>query len=215
MTAQASALRLTHGNAALTSVPVLLGEASGPTSHDADAQREPYIRARASRKSSTFWEDSWCINAYAGELDVRPPVAPTTDPDGRRAVNASVIRLRGGVFLPSSGHGCRRPCSGRRDSPSAGSAGRHARPCLQLGVGFRHEHRVWADTSTNARTKQKATPAPAAPPSIPRTRLSVSNCAKRGDSRTLSLPAWRSQLLRTLLGLVKPSGRAFRQKWLR
>ena len=32
-------------------------------------------------------------------------------------------------------------------------------------------------SSTNARTRQKATPAPAAPPSIPRTRLSVSNCA--------------------------------------
>ena len=32
-------------------------------------------------------------------------------------------------------------------------------------------------SSTSARTKQKATPAPAAPPSIPRTRLSVSNCA--------------------------------------
>jgi hypothetical protein len=32
-------------------------------------------------------------------------------------------------------------------------------------------------SSTSARTKQTATPAPAAPPSIPRTRLSVSNCA--------------------------------------
>ena len=32
-------------------------------------------------------------------------------------------------------------------------------------------------SSTNARTIQNATPAPAAPPSIPRTRLSVSSCA--------------------------------------
>ena len=32
-------------------------------------------------------------------------------------------------------------------------------------------------SSTTARTRQKATPAPAAPPSMPRTRLSVSNCA--------------------------------------
>jgi hypothetical protein len=32
-----------------------------------------------------FAEDSRRINVYAGELDVRPPGAPTTDPDKRRS----------------------------------------------------------------------------------------------------------------------------------
>jgi hypothetical protein len=44
------------------------------------ARLQPTVRAKGEPFFDLFAEDSW-RNVYAGELEARPPRAPTTEPD--------------------------------------------------------------------------------------------------------------------------------------
>jgi hypothetical protein len=51
-------------------------------------------RARLAQILDLFVEDSWRINVHAGELEVRPPGAPTTPGRGLNVVKSSRRRRR-------------------------------------------------------------------------------------------------------------------------